>query len=214
MVASQFKPKGRFCFDCLHKKEKECTAKWAAGHKEHLREYCREYWAARLADNPELSAQKSARRRAAKLNAIGNFCAEDINLLRQLQDDSCAYCGSNLAENCAADHIFPISKYFYNGPENIQLLCRFCNSSKNDKDPYEYESKMGFVSSERLEKLDAILALIEQAHSGMGVENYEIWRHDIRNEIAYENSTNGTFDYPPDPAYYEPRYTYEMWGHT
>ncbi len=46
---------------------------------------------------------------------------------------ACAYCGSQ--EDITQDHIIPLSKGGQNVIENIQPLCRTCNSRKRDKYP-------------------------------------------------------------------------------
>ena len=49
---------------------------------------------------------------------------------------TCVYCGSN--EDLAIDHIFPFSRGGSNEPENLQVLCKNCNSSKSNSIPKEF----------------------------------------------------------------------------
>lgn len=43
----------------------------------------------------------------------------------------CAHCGSDA--NICVDHIVPVAKFGGNERENLQPLCRSCNSSKRDR---------------------------------------------------------------------------------
>ena len=49
----------------------------------------------------------------------------------------CVYCGST--ENLAIDHIFPFSRGGSNDAENLQVLCRDCNSSKGASIPNNFK---------------------------------------------------------------------------
>ena len=48
----------------------------------------------------------------------------------------CVYCGAT--DELAIDHIFPFSRGGSNTPDNLQVLCRSCNSSKGDSIPDDY----------------------------------------------------------------------------
>ena len=50
----------------------------------------------------------------------------------------CQYCGAT--EDLAIDHIFPFSRGGSNEADNLQVLCRSCNSAKSDQIPDEYKS--------------------------------------------------------------------------
>ncbi len=63
----------------------------------------------------------------------------------------CAYCG-NPAE--AWDHVYPISKKGITTPSNIVPACTSCNSSKGDRNVFEWLKAMGKVPSiELIERL-------------------------------------------------------------
>lgn len=48
----------------------------------------------------------------------------------------CQYCGAT--DDLAIDHIFPFSRGGSNEYDNLQVLCRSCNSSKSDSIPEEF----------------------------------------------------------------------------
>ena len=48
----------------------------------------------------------------------------------------CVYCGGT--DDLAIDHIFPFSRGGSNTPDNLQVLCRSCNSPKGDSIPDDY----------------------------------------------------------------------------
>ena len=48
----------------------------------------------------------------------------------------CQYCGAT--DDLAIDHIFPFSRGGSNEADNLQVLCRACNSAKSDAIPREY----------------------------------------------------------------------------
>ena len=48
----------------------------------------------------------------------------------------CVYCGAT--DDLAIDHIFPFSRGGSNTPDNLQVLCKSCNSSKGDSIPDDY----------------------------------------------------------------------------
>ena len=48
----------------------------------------------------------------------------------------CVYCGAT--DELAIDHIFPFSRGGSNTPDNLQVLCRSCNSAKGDSIPDDY----------------------------------------------------------------------------
>jgi len=70
-------------------------------------------------------------RRARILGNPGTWTEHDIFLLRLLQDGRCAMCG--LRKKLTVDHIVPASVGGSNAPDNLQLLCLQCNSSKGIK---------------------------------------------------------------------------------
>lgn len=89
--------------------------------------------------NPDKVRATKARREAIKKAAPGRFTADDIAVLFTEQGGMCAYhlvnprCHKELRDKYEVDHITPLIRGGTNWPDNIQLLCPHCNSSKGAK---------------------------------------------------------------------------------
>lgn len=78
-----------------------------------------------------------------KLKNGGDLTAEQFGYMKRIFYNSCTKCGKKQSY-LAADHIIPVSK---GGPttwENIQPLCRSCNSKKGDRESIDY--RLGFLA--------------------------------------------------------------------
>ena len=96
-----------------------------------------------LNHNREARNSFTRNRRARKRQAAGFHSAEDIERIRASQRDKCACCRQRLMGKGHVDHIVALSKGGSNWPNNLQLLCRFCNSSKHNRDPVEFMQSRG-----------------------------------------------------------------------
>jgi 5-methylcytosine-specific restriction endonuclease McrA len=79
-------------------------------------------------NNPESISHLKARRYAKEKNAKGSHTLKQWNDLKDSYGNICVFCGSN--EKLTKDHIIPLSKGGSDYIENIQPLCRSCNSKK------------------------------------------------------------------------------------
>lgn len=70
-------------------------------------------------------------------DAPGHFTADDLAALFIQQNNRCV-CGKCLSEDWTIDHIVPTSRGGTHWPDNIQLLCSFCNNSKSNKTMEEW----------------------------------------------------------------------------
>jgi len=85
--------------------------------------------------NPERMAHLKARRYARKKGAEGNHTLEEWQELKEKFNYKCVHCG--LKKILTKDHIIPLSLGGTDYIENIQPLCRSCNSKKWKKLTYE-----------------------------------------------------------------------------
>jgi len=81
---------------------------------------------------PEKSREKTRLRRSRKRNAEGSFTDAQFQALCAHYDNLCLCCGEKF-DGLAADHIQPLSMGGPNSIDNIQPLCRSCNSKKGAK---------------------------------------------------------------------------------
>jgi 5-methylcytosine-specific restriction endonuclease McrA len=81
-------------------------------------------------NNPDVIAHLKARRYAKEKNAKGSHTLEEWNRLKDSCGNVCVFCGSN--EKLTKDHIIPLSKGGSDYIENIQPLCKSCNSKKHN----------------------------------------------------------------------------------
>lgn len=73
-----------------------------------------------------------SRRRALQNNAVGFFTVGEWEILKAQYGFTCLSCGKSEPKiKLTVDHIVPLSKGGSNFIENIQPLCRECNSSKH-----------------------------------------------------------------------------------
>lgn len=84
------------------------------------RNYCK--------NNPENISHLKARRYARERGAKGSHSLEEWIALKNKYDNRCAYCGEK--KELTKDHIIPLSESGTDFINNIQPLCRNCNSKK------------------------------------------------------------------------------------
>ena len=87
--------------------------------------YNKRYWQS----HPEKIAHLKAREYARKKNAVGFHTLEQWELLKKQANYCCAFCQKQT--KLTKDHIIHLSKGGTDYIDNIQPLCRSCNSQKN-----------------------------------------------------------------------------------
>lgn len=117
-------------------REKRRDAVRAAGRK-HSKKW-------KQANQPKVR-QQERRRRALKLGAEGQHTPDDVKRIREMQRDRCACCRVPLRRKGQIDHITPLAAGGSNWPNNLQLLCRTCNTSKRASDPIDFMQSRGLL---------------------------------------------------------------------
>lgn len=119
-------------------KERSASQAWKYAHADKHSDYNKRY----RKDNPGFIALANRRRRVRKLNADGHHTRHHIKALYDFQEGHCFHCDCNISARYEVDHWIPLSRGGSNWPENLRLLCRFCNRSKGDKMPWEWHPEI------------------------------------------------------------------------
>lgn len=85
-------------------------------------------------DNLEAFAVREANRRARKAKAGGSFTQQEWHDLCAFYDYTCLRCGKQEPDiELTVDHVVSLSQGGSNSIDNLQPLCRSCNTSKHAK---------------------------------------------------------------------------------
>lgn len=88
--------------------------------------------------NPDAYIAQLHLRRSRKIGAEGCYGPEDVQRLLRSQNGLCNGCSCDISEKYTVDHMNPLSRGGSNWPSNLQLLCKTCNSSKNNRTMEEW----------------------------------------------------------------------------
>lgn len=133
-------------------------ARWRTANPEKRKQVCRRYRSANLSKekaykktyrvthleecrkrkhkwdiaNRDVNAAREARRRTRKTNAGGSYTVDEWNTLKAFYGNRCLCCGKQEPEvKLTADHVIPVAKGGNSNIDNIQPLCKSCNSMKH-----------------------------------------------------------------------------------
>lgn len=89
----------------------------------------------------------NALRRCRKWMAASSHSSADIDDIKMLQKNRCAYCKDEFTKlkKFTVDHIQPLSRGGSDGRRNLQLLCKQCNSAKWAHDPIDHARSIGLL---------------------------------------------------------------------
>ena len=131
-------------------KGKLCEKRYREKHRDEINERSRELLSEnveslekrklsikryRQSDKYKIVHKKNDMDRRAKLkNAIGSFDLKEFDLLvKDKFNNKCNICGEEFIEKYAIDHIIPLHLGGSNTINNVQPLCKSCNSRKHTK---------------------------------------------------------------------------------
>jgi len=117
-------------------KHKEQIAKYQKDRREDNKHYYQQYEEGRKYLSWRIAQRRyhGACRRVRKLNADGFHTIGEWELLKKQYSYICPSCGRKEPNiRLSEDHIIPLSKGGCDDIENIQPLCRDCNSRKHTK---------------------------------------------------------------------------------
>lgn len=108
---------------------KQLLAKFRHEHPDYHRDYMRRWTKA----NPDKVRARDNARRVFKMGQPASFTANEWSKLKERYNYTCLRCGRREPEiKLTADHVVPISKGGIGTIDNIQPLCRHCNTAKSD----------------------------------------------------------------------------------
>lgn len=120
-------------------KQRAAIRNWQENNKERFSEKKKQW---RQANKVSLRIHCANRRR--KL-AEGVLSKDIIGKLLKLQRGKCACCGEPLGTDFHLDHRMPIALGGANADDNVQLLTKRCNLTKNAKHPIDFMRERGFL---------------------------------------------------------------------
>ncbi|NFI95603.1 HNH endonuclease [Clostridium botulinum] len=124
-------------------KKLNLSKKWRENNREKVAAYSRK-WAK---NNLVKIRIKNQRRLAKKKQIYANFTEEQWRKIKNAFNNKCAYCGQELP--LSQEHFVPLSKGGEYTLNNIIPSCRHCNSSKCNKDFFDWYPKYEFYSKKR-----------------------------------------------------------------
>ena len=127
---------------CLHNEElsEARTIHGLSKTKEYRRKHNAE-WHKKNLERVRIKNRKSGRKyRAQKRGVEGSYTTTDLKYIYYHQQGKCPRCRESVPfEEMTVDHIIPLSwKSSNNYASNIQLLCKPCNSAKNNYHDTDY----------------------------------------------------------------------------
>lgn len=150
------------CKECRYKQKKQNPHKnknrISIQRKEYIKKYMKKY----MKEHAEYYREMNRRYKKKHRDKCNTICQRYRNKKRQLPstltvkqwrqikqhfNNRCSYCGKELP--LTQDHFIPLSKGGEYSKNNIIPSCKSCNSSKNNKDFFEWYLKYRYYSKKR-----------------------------------------------------------------
>ena len=114
--------------------------------------------------NIDTHRTKTRRYRARKEGITGNHTGQDILKMYKDQAGRCnnPYCRVEMLGAYSVDHVIPVSRGGSNNPDNLQLMCTPCNSSKGALTMDEWMSLLPSAKDSR-NRSPRLRLLVEQS---------------------------------------------------
>ena len=137
---------------------KEFIKKYRQENADYLKEYLKEY----CKSNKDKCKTRRNRYRSLKRQLPSTLTAVQWHKIKETFNNRCAYC--NKQTNLAQEHFIPLSKGGEYTHNNIIPACKSCNSSKGNKDFFEWYPQYKYYSKKREKK---ILKLLNYEENGV-----------------------------------------------
>jgi 5-methylcytosine-specific restriction endonuclease McrA len=113
-----------------------------ANFKDKLYPHHRTFWekAYRKLSAKMSTLKSSLKRRSEEYDVAFEIDSQDIRkMFYDIYGENCKYCEKKLTfRTIACDHIIPLSKGGPTNPENLQLICKACNTRKGPLDEEDF----------------------------------------------------------------------------
>lgn len=109
----------------------EVSRRWRKDNPDKHEQAKRKWENENYEQHRESSQVRGVRYRAKQAGVEGNYTAEQWAALCDQYGNVCLRCGK--AEKLTVDHVVPLSKGGSNSIDNLQPLCRSCNTAKGQK---------------------------------------------------------------------------------
>jgi len=128
-----------------YKENKERILSYCKQYREENREYVKSYRREYKTNNRELFNKYKQKRRAIKKGLVSTLTTEQWEEIKRDFNHQCAYCGmtekehtKECGEQLHQEHFIPVSDKGEHTINNIIPACRSCNSSKGNKNFFEW----------------------------------------------------------------------------
>ena len=120
---------------------------WREENRDRMNTLCRNW----RKENPDKQIITLHKYRSRKKKLPNTLTDKQWEFCQTKFDKCCAYCGNNA--KLTVEHFIPVSKSGELTINNIIPICKRCNSSKNNKDFFDWYPKQFFYNKKREQKI-------------------------------------------------------------